>query len=95
MPQHRSAAKALRQSLKRRLRNKAIKTRVKTEIKKFLATLQSGTVEEAEAAFRRAQSMIQRAVSKGTLHHRTAARKISRLAAKLNAKKAQAAQGEA
>jgi len=95
LPQHRSAAKALRQSLKRRMRNKAIKTRVKTEIKKFLATLEKGTIEEAEAAFRRAQSMLFRAVSKGTLHHRTAARKVSRLATKLNAKKAQASSAEA
>ena len=95
MPQHRSAAKALRQSLKRRLRNKSIKTRVKTEIKKFLATLEHGSIEEAEEAFRRAQSILQRAVSKGTLHHRTVARKISRLAEKLNAKKAQASQAEA
>ncbi len=95
MPQHRSAAKALRQSLKRRMRNKSIKTRVKTEVKKFLAALETGTLEEAEKAFIRAQSMIQRAVTKGTFHHRTAARKISRLAAKLNAKKASAAGGEA
>ena len=92
MPQHRSAAKAWRQSLKRRLRNKSVKTRVKTEIKKFLATLEQGSVEEAEAAFRRAQSMLQRAVSKGVLHHRTVARKVSRLASKLNAKKAELSQ---
>ncbi|AEH45864.1 ribosomal protein S20 [Thermodesulfatator indicus DSM 15286] len=90
MPQHRSAAKALRQSLKRRMRNKAIRSRVKTEVKKFLMALQTGTIEEAEKAFIKAQSMIQRAVSKGVLHHHTAARKISRLAAKLNAKKATA-----
>ncbi|OAG26783.1 30S ribosomal protein S20 [Thermodesulfatator autotrophicus] len=95
MPQHRSAAKALRQSLKRRMRNKAIRTRVKTEVKKFLTALQTGTIEEAEKAFIKAQSMIQRAVSKGVLHHRTAARKISRLAAKLNAKKAAATSSEA
>ncbi len=87
MPQHRSAAKALRQSLKRRMRNKAMKTRIKNTVKKFLVAVESGTVEEAEAAFRQAQSIIQRAVTKGTLHWRTAARKISRLSAKLNAKK--------
>ncbi len=87
MPQHRSAAKALRQSEKRRLRNKAIKTRVKTATKKFLKTLEEGDLQKAELAFREAQSVIQRAVTKGTLHWRTAARKISRLAAKLNAKK--------
>ncbi len=88
MPQHKSAAKALRQSLKRRMRNKAMKTRIKNTVKKFLAAVETGTVEEAEAAFRQAQSIIQRAVTKGTLHWRTAARKISRLSGKLNAKKA-------
>ena len=87
MPQHRSAAKALRQSEKRRLRNKAIKTRVKTITKKFLKSLEEGDLAKAEATFREAQSLIQRAASKGTLHWRTAARKISRLAQKLNAKK--------
>ncbi len=95
MPHHKSAAKALRQSLKRRMRNKAIKTRIKTTVKKFLTTLETGTIEEAEAAFREAQSVIQRAVTKGTLHWRTAARKISRLSAKLNAKKAAVKQQEA
>ncbi len=88
MPQHRSAAKAWRQSLKRRMRNKAMKTRIKNTVKKFLAALEQGSIEEAEATFREAQSIIQRAVTKGTLHWRTAARKISRLSAKLNAKKA-------
>jgi len=88
LPQHRSAAKAWRQSLKRRMRNKAMKTRIKNTVKKFLAALEQGSIEEAEATFREAQSIIQRAVTKGTLHWRTAARKISRLSAKLNAKKA-------
>ncbi len=88
MPYHKSAAKALHQSLKRRMRNKALKTQIKTRVKKFLVTLESGSIEEAETAFREAQSIIQRAVSKGTLHWRTAARKISRLSTKLNAKKA-------
>jgi len=87
LPQHKSAAKAWRQSLNRRMRNKAMKTRIKNTVKKFLATLETGTVEEAEAAFRQAQSIIQRAVSKGTLHWRTAARKISRLSTRLEAKK--------
>lgn len=64
-----------------------MKTRIKNTVKKFLATLETGTVEEAEAAFRQAQSIIQRAVSKGTLHWRTAARKISRLSTRLEAKK--------
>lgn len=88
MPQHKSAAKAWRQSLKRRMRNKAMKTRIKNTVKKFMTALETGTVEEAEAAFRQAQSIIQRAVTKGTLHWRTAARKISRLSSKLKAKKA-------
>jgi len=88
LPQHRSAAKALRQSEKRRLRNKAIKTRVKTLTKKFLKALEEGDLSKAEASFRETQSFLQRAVSKGTLHWRTASRKVSRLAQKLNAKKA-------
>ncbi len=87
MPQHKSAAKALRQSEKRRLRNRAIKTRVKTLTKRFLKSLEEGDLSKAEAYFKEAQSYIQKAASKGTLHWRTAARKISRLAQKLNAHK--------
>ncbi|HFB83625.1 30S ribosomal protein S20 [Thermosulfuriphilus ammonigenes] len=88
MANHPSAKKRARQSEKRRLRNKAIRTRVKNVSKAVLAAVNKGSVEEAEAAFRKAQSTIQWAVSKGVLHWKKAGRKISRLAAKVNNLKA-------
>lgn len=89
MPHHKSAEKALRQSEKRRLRNKAFKSRVKTEIKKFLNYLQAGDLEKAEAQLRVAQSLLHKGVSKGIFHWKKASNKISKLFQKLNQAKAQ------
>jgi len=90
VPQHKSAEKALRQSEKRRLRNKAFKTRVKTEIKKFLSYLEAGDLEKAELQLRVAQSLLHRGVSKGIFHRNKAANKISKLFKKFNEVKAKA-----
>ena len=89
MPHHKSAKKALRQSEKRRLRNKAFKSRVKTEIKKFLAYLQEGDLEKAEQQLRVAQSLLHKGVSKGIFHWKKAANKISKLFQKYNKAKMQ------
>ncbi len=83
MPHHKSAKKALRQSEKRRLRNKAFKSRVKTEIKKFLNYLESGNLEKAETQLRVAQSLLHKGVSKGIFHWKRAGNKISKLFQKL------------
>jgi small subunit ribosomal protein S20 len=89
VPHHKSAKKALRQSEKRRLRNKAFKSRVKTEIKKFLAYLQEGDLEKAEQQLRVAQSLLHKGVSKGIFHWKKAANKISKLFQKYNKAKMQ------
>lgn len=88
MPHHKSAEKALRQSEKRRLRNRMFKSRVKTEIKKFLEYLNAGKLEEAEKQLRVAQSLLHKGVSKGIFHRNKAANKISKLFAKFNQAKA-------
>jgi len=88
VPQHKSAEKALRQSEKRRLKNKAFKTRVKTEIKKFLSYLEAGDLEKAELHLRVAQSLLHRGVNKGIFHRNKAANKISKLFKKFNEAKA-------
>ena len=90
MPHHKSAKKALRQSEKRRLRNRAFKSRVKTEIKKFLNYLQAGDLEKAEAQLRLTQSLLNKCVSKGVFHWKKAANKISKLFQKFNQAKLQA-----
>jgi len=70
------AKKSLNQSNKRRLLNLALKSRIKTEIKKI--RLLAATA--AEEDMRMAQRTLDRAVSKGVLHKRQAARRKSRLA---------------
>ncbi|HEX8462988.1 MAG TPA: 30S ribosomal protein S20 [Abditibacterium sp.] len=72
MPNLPSAKKRLRQDEKKRLRNQAAKTRIKTEVKKALA-----------GADNLAVSVIDRAAAKGIIHKNAAARKKSRLAKRL------------
>lgn len=80
MANTRSAAKRARQAEKRRLRNKAIRTRVRTVTKRVLAAVQAGDTAAASAALVTAQSVIDRAAKRGVLHRRAAARRKSRLA---------------
>jgi small subunit ribosomal protein S20 len=80
-----SAKKAARKSVKRQAINVARKTAIKTAMKKVVIALQNGkTPAEVQALFNEAQSKCARAKGKGTLHHKTAARKVSRLAQKIN-----------
>ncbi len=65
-------------------RNKAIKSRVKTYIKKVEAAVASGDQSAAQAALLAATSEIDKATSKGIFHKNTASRKISRLANSVN-----------
>jgi small subunit ribosomal protein S20 len=76
---HKSAIKRNAQSQKRRLRNRTVKTRVKTAVKKIYLAETSGTATATKEDINSAQSIIDKASKKGVLHHRTAARKISRL----------------
>ncbi len=80
---NRSQLKRVRQAEKRRLANKAVRSRVKTFIKKFEQALASGDRALAEAAYREAARQLDKAVSKGVLHKNRAADKKSRLWQKL------------
>ncbi len=60
-------------------RNKAIRSRVKTYVKKVQAAVESGDKAQANEALRAAVSEISKAESKGVYHANTASRKISRL----------------
>ncbi|HEC62402.1 MAG TPA: 30S ribosomal protein S20 [bacterium] len=79
MPLHGSAAKRHRQSEKRRLRNKMVKTRVRSSTRRFLEFVDEKAGEEAQNQYREVSSLLDRAVSKGVLHKNTAARKKRRL----------------
>lgn len=65
-------------------RNKAIKSGVKTAIKKVHAAIESGDKAAASAALVAATSEIDTAASKGVYHKNNASRKVSRLAAAVN-----------
>ena len=66
-------------------RNKAIRSRVKTSIKKVEAAVTAGDKAAAQAALLVAISEIDKATSKGVYHKNTASRKVSRLSKAVNA----------
>ncbi len=87
MARHASAMKRARQSEKRRLRNKARKTRVKNLVREVRQAVAQKNPEAAVNALQKAVPVIAKVAAKGTLHWRTAARKISRLTRQVNALK--------
>ena len=68
----------------RRQRNKAIRSRLHTENRKFRALVEAGDKEAAAAQMRVASRLYDKAVSKGTLHRNNAANKKSAMARQLN-----------
>ena len=84
MATHVSAQKRARQSEKKRLRNTALKSLLKTSARKVLLAVDEKNVEEARKALAQAVPVIQKIASKKVIHKKTAARKISRLARKVN-----------
>ncbi len=87
MATHDSALKRARQSEKRRIRNKMVKSAIKTHTKKVLQAIEENNRAEAGAALQTAVPAMQRAASKKILHKKAVSRKISRLAKKVNALK--------
>ena len=65
-------------------KNKANKSKLKTDLKKFDAALVAGDKAEAEAAYKAAVKAVDQAVIKGLLHKNNAARKKSSMTLKLN-----------
>ena len=85
MPNIKSAKKRVLVIEKKTQINKAIKSALKTQIKKFLAYVESGNKEEATKVYSETVSAIDSAVTKGILHKNNAANKKAKLAKKLNA----------
>ena len=85
MPNIKSAKKRVLVSERNRLRNVAIKTGIKTAIKKVYDAIKTEAAEEKiTGELNNAYSLIDKAVSKGVMHKNTAARKKSRLAGHVN-----------
>ena len=85
MPNIKSAKKRVLVTEKKTERNKALKSEMKTEVKKLLAAITNGDKEAATAMFPHVCSVIDGAVTKGVIKKNTAANKKSGLAKKLNA----------
>ena len=79
-----SAKKRIEVIDKKTLRNKMIKSKVKTVIKKVEAAIAAGDKEAAQANLLVAISEIDKAASKGVYHKNNVARKISRLSKAVN-----------
>ena len=74
-----SAEKRHRQSEERRLRNKAVKSSVRTSAKKFVVLAQKKNVGDAEAALKDMIKKIDTAAQKGIIKKNAASRKKSRM----------------
>ncbi|MCL0057921.1 30S ribosomal protein S20 [Dehalococcoidales bacterium] len=79
-----SAQKQVRVAERRRLRNKSIRSRVKTNITKAERLIFSAELELAQKAVVVAISSLDKAAEKGVIHPNNAARRKSRLMKKLN-----------
>lgn len=80
-----SQIKRNRQNEKRRVRNRVVRGRARTYVKKAQTSIAEGDVESARDATRLAASELDRAAERGVIHKNNAARRKSRLMKKLNA----------
>ena len=88
MPHTPSAKKRLRQYEKRRLRNRAAKSAIKTQIKKLMAVAKEGSADQLQQEYNLAAKKLDKAAARRIVHPNLAARKKSQLARLLHDKKA-------
>lgn len=87
-----SALKRARQAEKRNLRNKSVRSTIKSIVKKVESAIASGNKEDANQALKEATKVFTMAASQGVIHRNNASRSISRLTRKVNSlSKAEAA----
>ena len=80
-----SAKKRIRQSAKRRLRNRDRKRVIRLEVKKFQTVTAGGDKAASLEELKKAQQILDRMSARGAIHKNTAARRKSQLARKINA----------
>jgi small subunit ribosomal protein S20 len=79
-----SARKRIRQNLRRRGRNRRRKGAVKQAVRQFASAVQANKTDQAAQQLRGLYKTLDQVAAKGTIHKKTAARKKSRLARRLN-----------
>jgi small subunit ribosomal protein S20 len=82
-----SQMKRIKTNEKARQRNKAVKSSLRTAIRKTREAVEAGNAEAAEAAGREAARKLDKAVSKGVIHKNAAANKKSALAQRVDSLK--------
>ena len=85
MANTKSQIKRIRTNEKRRLRNKAVKSELKTHVRRTRQAIEEGNKDAAWAALRTAARKLDKAVSKGVIHKNQAANRKSALAKKVAA----------
>lgn len=80
MANHKDALKRIKQNDKRRMRNRAYRTNMRSQLKAFRAAVDAGDKDAAQAALRSTTSVVQKLASKGVIHKNQAARRVARLA---------------
>ena len=80
MPNTKSAAKAMRQSIRRRVRNIASKDKFKTAVKEVRKLISAGKKSEAMDAMKKAMASLDKAVKKNVIHKNKSSRLKSRIA---------------
>jgi len=81
---HKSAGKRMRQNETRRMRNRHVKTSIKTLVKRVREAVQEKNEAKAKEALARIIPLVDKAASQGVLHWRNGSRKISRLTRLVN-----------
>ena len=84
MANHKSALKRMRQDRERRIRNRHIKTTLKTMVKRVRVAVHEKDGVRAKTELTQVIPLVDKAVSKGVLHWRNGARKVSRLTRLVN-----------
>ena len=84
MPNIKSAKKRVLVNKAKAMQNKAARSALKTDIKKFEAAVAEGNRSEAEGAYKVAVKAVDKAAAKGILHKNNAAHKKSAMTLKLN-----------
>ena len=84
MAVHKSALKRTRQNEAHRIRNRHVKTGIKTMVKRVRESVHDKNEAQAKEALARVIPLIDKAASRGVIHWRTKARKIARLTRLVN-----------
>jgi len=87
MPNTKSAERRMRNSVRKKLHNRSIKSRLKTLERAYTDALTTGKKEDASTAYSKLTSAFDKAAKSGVIHKSKANRRKSRLAVKLNVKK--------